>query len=361
MPGGDAASGAERGVEFLSRIANLIGSPSWLLHEIDAAGGRLIFLPVARATLARAAFLDGRCPLAEGGAATCTIDEALAAAAEAGPPGPDRFVFHMSFCGSTLIARILDRPAKALVLREPNILVGLADWKAAQARAGRADPRFAPMVALALASLRARWRPDEPVLIKPSNWVNNLLPELCAGDARAACIQIEPRPFLRAVFRGGRERMAFIARLVAHLAAGSACDEALLGAAIRSAPDPLGRIACLSLLALHLQRRRFRAAFPGHVPVGFDMISQRPIAAAIAVAEAVALDLTYDEVADGVARNLGLDAKQPGLAYSVQEHVRADAETEHVHGARFDDAMIWAADLLDPWFVGGDFAVRHAG
>ncbi len=358
MAGGCATSGAERGVVFLSRIADLIRSPSWLLHEIDVVGGRLTFLPVARATLARASFLDGRRPLAEGPAATCSIDEALAADL---PPGPDRFVVHMSFCGSTLIARILDRPARAFVLREPNILVDLADWKAAQARAGRADPRFEPMVALALASLRARWRPDEPVLVKPSNWVNNLLPELCAGDARAACIQIEPRPFLRAVFRGGRDRMAFTARLAAHLAAGSACDQALLAAAVRAAPDPLGQVAHIALLALHLQRRRFRAALPGHVPIGFDMISQRPIGAALAVTEALNLDLSYDEIAAGVARNIGLDAKQPGLAYSVQDHVRADAEAEHAHGARFDDAMIWAADLLDPWFLGGDFAVRHAG
>ena len=345
----------------MSRIVELIRSPHWLLHEIDVAARRLTFIPVARSMLARASFLDGRRPLAEGAAVSCTIDEALAAAAEARPPGPDRFIFHMSFCGSTLVARILDRPAKAFVLREPNVLVDLADWKEAQARAGRADPRFAPMAALALASLRARWRPDEPVLVKPSNWVNNILPELCAGDARAACIQIEPRPFLRAVFRGGRERMAFTARLAAHLAAGSACDEALLAAAIGAGPDPLGRIAYLALLALHFQRRRFHAALPGHVPIGFDMISQRPIAAALAVTEAVALDLSWDDVADGVARNLGLDAKQPGLAYSAQEHARADAESEHAHGARFDRAMMWAADLLDPWFVGGDFAIRHAG
>ncbi len=345
----------------MSRIAELLRSPSWLLHRIDVAAGRLIFLPVARSTLASASFLDGRRPLAEGAAASCTIDEALAAAAEAGPPGPDRFLFHMSFCGSSLLARILDRPARAFVLREPNALVDLADWKAAQEREGRADARFAPIVALTCASLRARWRRDEPVLIKPSNWVNNILPELLARDARAACIQIEPRPFLRAVFRGGRERMAFTARLAAHLAAGSACDQALLAAAIRASADPLGQMAHLALLVLHLQRRRFRAALPGHVPIGFDMISHSPIAAALAAAEAAAIDLSWEEVAAGVARNIGIDAKQPGMAYSVQDHVRADAEGEHLHGHYFDAAMNWAADLLDPWFVGGDFAVRHVG
>lgn len=343
----------------MSRILELLRSPSWLLHGIDVEEGRLCFLPVVRRTLERASFLDGRRPLAESAAATCTIDEALAAAEDL-QPDPGRFLFHMSFCGSTLMARILDRPGRAFVLREPNILVDLADWKSAQARDGRFDPRFEPVVALALFSLNARWRPDEAVLVKPSNWVNNLLPELLAGDARAACIQIEPRPFLRAVFRGGRERMAFTARLAAHLAAGSACDQALLGAAIRASADPLGRLAYIASLALHLQRRRFRATLPGHVPIGFDMILHSPVSAGLAAAEAAALDLSHEDVAAGVARNVGLDAKQPGLAYSVQDHVRADAEVEHLYGAHFDGAMNWAADLLDPWFAGGDFAMSRA-
>ena len=343
----------------MSRIPDLIRSPHWLLHDLDLAEGRLVFLPVARTALQRAAFLDDRRPFAEGPAATCTIDEALAAAEDL-PKAPDRFLFHMSFCGSTLLARILDRPTHAFVLREPNILVQLADWKAAQAREGREDARFRPTVALALAGLRARWRPDEPVLIKPSNWVNNLLAELLAGDARAACIQIEARPFLRAVFRGGRERMAFTARLAAHLAAGCASDQALLGAAVRASRDPLGQLAHLALLALHFQRRRFRVALPGHVPIGFDMIIHNPAGAALAAAEALGLDLSWEDAAAGVSRNAGLDAKQPGMAYSVQEHVRADAEGEHLHGHHFDAAMLWAADLLDPWFAGGDFAVRRA-
>jgi hypothetical protein len=348
------------------RIADLIHDPFWLLHRVDIEGGRLLFLPTTQSKLRHASFLDGRTPIEAGAPVAVPIEDALDEGFDR-PAGPDRFVFHVSFCGSTLLARILDRPGRVMVLREPHCLVDLADWKAALDRACRRDERFEALLRLACASLRARWAPDEPVVVKPSNWANTLVGPLCAENSgiRPLFVTMAPRAFLRAVFRGGRNRLAFTARVARHLASGDAGAETLVAAAVRGAPEPLGQVANLVLVAYALQLRRFRAAADS-VPepfVAFSQIEHAPLAAACAAADALDLDLGADALAAGVALNAGRDAKQPGAVYQAAEHRLADERSEDQYGGLFDAALAWADDYLPrlaPSDAGEGFA-RRAG
>ena len=355
----------------LCEAADLLHDPGFLLHGLDLAGDRLIFLPTTRRLIERASFLDGRTEIASGPAVACGLAGALETADES-EAAPDRFIFHVAFCGSTRLTRILDRPGQVLALREPNVLVDLANWKAALDSRSAQDMRLAPLVRLACASLRARWQPTEAIVVKPSNWVNNLLPELChpGRDMRPLFVVSSRRSFLRAVFRGGRDRLAFAARAAAHLAGARSSHQALLNAAIRAARDPLGQAAHLAAFAHWLQHRQFRRAMlaggwgSDHV-VTFDRIEQFPGAAAAAASAALGLDLSADDLADGVARNTGRHAKQPDAAYSAEERFEADRKIERVHGADIEAALAWARDLLpedDQAFEGAEaFPARRAG
>jgi hypothetical protein len=349
------------------RIADLIHDPSWLLHRIDVERDRLLFVPTTQRLLRHASFLDGRTAIDAGAPVEVPIEAALETDLEP-PAAPDRFIFHVSFCGSTLLARMLDRPGAAMVLREPHCLVDLADWKAALDRRCRGDSRFEPLLRLACATLRTPWAAGEPVVVKPSNWVNNLLGPLCTGPSamRPLFVTMPPRAFLRAVFRGGRDRIGFTARAAGHFASGDAAAGTLLGAAVRGAPEPLGQAANLVLLAYHLQLRRFRAAADagGATPhfLTIDAIEQTPLAAATQAAAALGLDIADDQLAAGADWLAARDAKRPGEPYSAAEHRRADAMQEEAHGALFDAAFAWAEDyfVLDP--VGeAEAAARRAG
>jgi hypothetical protein len=354
----------------IGQARELLFDPRYLLHRIDHEGGRLIFLPTTRRLLARASFLDGRTRIASGPEIACSIADALRGADVSVGGSRDRFIFHVSFCGSTRLARILDRPGRTLAMREPNVLVDLADWKAALDQRFASDPRLASLVRLACASLRSRWQPDEAVVVKPSNWVNNLIPELASASPglRPLFVVISRRAFLRAVFRGGRERLAYTARAAAHLAAGRPSDRALLNAAISASSDPLGKVAHIAAFAHWLQHRQFRSAMDAggwgsdHV-VTFDQIESAPRAAASTAAAALDLALTADDLAEGVGRTSERNAKQPDAAYSREERFEADLKVDRVHGGHIEAALAWARDLL---VEGGspadeDLIVRQAG
>lgn len=333
------------------RVADLVSKPAWLLHEMDIGADRIGFLPVARHLLQRAGFLDGREPISVGEPVALSVAQALTLPL---PPSdePDRMLFHVSFCGSTLLTRMIERPGKVLVLREPHGPVGLADWKAK--RGHRPDPRIRRLADLARASLRARWQRAERIVVKPTNWCNNLIPELCGPDVRPLFVTIAPRNFLRAVFRGNRDRIAFTILAAQHFAAGAPADAALIAAALRDLPDSLDRACAMVLLALHFQERAFRAAMAeggwgdAHL-IDYERLAGAPFEAAEAANRALDLGLSADEVAEAVARNTSRDAKLAGRAFSAEGQDGVNDAIEHAHARHFDAALAWAAaNVPDP-------------
>ena len=141
-------------------LDDLFASPDHYLHSFE--GDAALFMPMDRAAYHRSIFLDGRISPAAN-----RIDEAPGrrrltdAVRQAAPTG---WIFHVAHCGSTLLARALDRPSANLVLREPLALRQLAL---------AADPG---RLALTLAMLSKRYRDDLPTIVKANVPVNFLLP-----------------------------------------------------------------------------------------------------------------------------------------------------------------------------------------
>lgn len=327
-----------------------IVDPAFFLHRIDFAADRATFVRADRDALRAASFIDGRTPFWEGPLVELPLSEIL----RIGLPDalPDRFLFHVGFCGSTLLARLLDRPGRALLLREPQALTDIAAYQSMLDRSGLRDERVRPALRLACRLLQRRWEPHEAVVLKPSNWINNLLPLLCIDPPaiRPCFLSIDRRVFLRAVFRGGADRLAFTARAATHFSNAGEAGAQWVAAALSQPVGQLDKLALLAALAHRFQYDLFGAAAKGsgwtaahHLT--FAGIRADPGAAAQRAAALLGLDLPAIPAGSGALR---YHAKQPDSAFSWDAQDEADAAIEAEHGARIDRACRWMEEALPP-------------
>ncbi len=309
------------------------------LHRLDSLSGNAVIADTDSARLQAASFLDGREAFA--------AEEQLVSIRPADllPLRPAAFVFHVGFCGSTLLARLLDQPGSVLALREPQCLTDIASQRRA-IRAGQAIAGFAPIIGHALANLG---QGDERIVIKPSNWINGALPDLvaCGAIARAVFLTCDRREFLIAAFRGGRDRLAFCARLASELADEFANGTAILAHEAALDCDPLDRIARICALLHAMQEALFaqtraRAAIPDAALLTFAELIADP-AGTVARAQA-ALGLPAGNAA-AEKDALSAHSKDPQRRFSSVDSAAANAVVEHHHAARFDQALAWAAAL----------------
>jgi hypothetical protein len=313
----------------------IVRDPRFLLHRIDPVHRQLQFRPTTIEAVREAAFIDGRTEIWAGPAEVLPFGAAIEKTAS-----PLRLVFHMSFCGSTLLARLLDRPGRVLALKEPNCLVDLADWK----RTAGTD--LEPILHFALAMLARPWAEDEQILLKPSSWANNLIDDLLGDDGRAVFVTIARDRFLEAALRGGSERMAFAARLAAHLAPFVDGGPARLQAAIDAEAEPIGKVARLALAAHDFELRLFERAGVAEV-IDFAMIEESPFEAASTASDALQLGLDESEIEANCERWAGANAKAEAT-YSADQRASENAEVRAAYGTLIDDALAWSEAALGP-------------
>ncbi len=187
-----------------------LSDPGWFLHDLDPSSGRAGFARTDRAALSAAPFLDHQWREAS------AVDAVLPQLPAAGPDAPRlNFIWHTSFCASTLLAACLDSPGRCLALKEPRALVLLADLK----RAGHLA--HAPGLARSVFSLLGRrFDADEQVLIKPSNGANTLIIEAAAQtQGRMLLLHSDCESFVLSVARKGQAGFAYVRDLFRALAA----------------------------------------------------------------------------------------------------------------------------------------------
>ncbi len=332
-------------------IADIIENPRYVPHRVSLAGNSITFIPADPEALRSASFIDGRSDFSSGVSIDVDLRDILNHPIAA--PGPDRLIFHVGFCGSTLLSRLLDQPGQSLVLREPNCLADLANHVASADRESRDKGDLAAIMPALWALLRRRWDRDEPVVVKPSNWINNIAPDLCAaGRAVRPLFLTMPRAaFVRAVFRGGPERLAFAARAAVHLSTRGSENAELVAAALGRSTDQPGKLAALAVVAHEIQMRLLReAAAQGGWSdahwLTLDELASDPRVAARKAADALAITLPEPGLDAACERWLSRHAKQPDTRYSAEAEADADRRATADHGADIDAALRWAEDAL---------------
>lgn len=310
------------------------------LHRMDSITGEAVEVVTDRTRLSNASFLDGR--------ETFWRQQALVPLRPGARdrPSADRFIFHVGFAGSTLLARLLHRHGQVLALKEPQCLADIAGQRAAIV-AGKGIAPLGTLLDHALAELARAGDADMALVVKPTNWANLLLPELCAPFRvrHAVFVTMDRRAFLRACFRGGRERLAFCTRLTSALAPVVPRGNDLLRAAIDAGDDPLDRVGRIVALLHWLQESLFHHAmaqrgWPDSVLVRFEDLLADPAATVQRVQRLLALpELPAD--ADHAARLMKRHTKDPSAAFRQSGRATQDREVDRYHAERFDAALAW--------------------
>ena len=309
------------------------------LHKVDPARRTGTFVRTSASALRDAAFLDGRTCYWDGS----PVDQEIASIES--DVGPHRYIFHVGFCGSTLLARLLDQPGQTLVLREPQSLTDIAAYCSALDREGLHDPDLSPLLRTVCASLYRPWQAGERVVIKPSNWVNVLLPDLVTKrPARPLFLTMERRAFVRAILRGGPARIAFAARAAVHISNGSDANAAQVAEALARPVSDDDRLLTLAGLLYNFQLERFRAAalaggWPAAHWLTLEQVRSDPASALQAAA------LALDIAPPPTGRALMEHAKQPGLLYSITSEAERDSALEAEHGSRISQTLTWIDEL----------------
>jgi hypothetical protein len=334
----------------LSPSSDWLCDPSALPHQVDFPAGNLIVLPTGREQIEAASFLDGRSNFSTGSPFAVPLDHVMAS--ELPSAGTRRYIFHIGFCGSTFLSRLIESPGHSVVLREPNALAGLANVRAALDRGEGMEDRFPATLDAIQILLNRPWSEGVPVVIKPSNWVNNLLPDLCADPdgTKPLFLTIERGSFLKAVLRGGSSRLAFAARAAVHLSSRHDQDAVLVNKALAEGTD-IQKLTRLTLVLHHIQLQSFaRAARAGgwgaaHM-LTFEQLQADPVDAGQRAASALDISLPIDNIAQNHARWSSSNAKNPSLAYSQERERHSLIEIDDAQGDDIRRAMEWAGDVL---------------
>lgn len=318
----------------------LPGEEIAFLHRMDSVEGDAVMVATDRARLSKASFLDGR--------ETFWSEQRLCRLAPA-PPAvtpATRFVFHVGFAGSTLLARLLDWPGHVVVLKEPQCLADLAGQREL-IEAGKGIAPIGRLLDYALAELGSAGGPDVPVVVKPTNWVNGLLPELCAPRRidHALFVSMDARHYLGATFRGGNERLAFCARLASSIAPVVPRGAALLERAIASTDDPFGRMARIMAVLHWLHESLFDRVieangWPDDVRIDFADLLARPDRVLQRAQEHLALPARPPQTGRA-AMLMKRHTKDPASAFRPAARAQEDEFIEQRYGARFDEALAW--------------------
>lgn len=298
--------------------ADILEDPAWFPDRIDAENRLVRLVHTRHDILAESGFLDGRTPLSDR-STTCILpfEDFVAGLA---PAPAMRWIFHASFCGSTLLARVATVAGHGLCLREPQILTDLSERKIALA--GTADPLLDRMLDASLAKLSQRWRPGELIVIKPSNWVNPILPELWCPQRqdRTMIVAIGRDDFLVAVLRGGRDRIAYTLRLFERFEARSPLLAPIVTGAMPAGTEPMLQASCL-IVALHWAQNIVMAARciaagidPADITLDFPHFLDDPAGNATRLAAGLDLPIAEDTLAASVAHHLPRHSKTGGVA-----------------------------------------------
>ena len=297
-------------------LDDLYASPDHYLHSFE--GEDAVFVPMDRAAYHRSIFLDHRISAASEGSLRVSV-ESLANYPVC--PKTMSWIFQIAHCGSTLLARALDQPDYALVLREPFALRQIAL---------DTDRQRLPLVR---AMLGKRYLSNIPTIAKGNVPINSLLPSLIAlspGD-HAIFLYCPLRDYLLAVLRTPEHR-AWVRGITSQL-----CQH--LGD-LEGASDA-ERAAALWLF----QMRAFKAAMllmPGSVSLDATRFFEAPHIGLAAAASHFGMSLPAARVAQIVEGPIfATNAKRPGVPFDNAARMESRASLEHTIRTELDDGQAW--------------------
>jgi hypothetical protein len=246
------------------------------------------------------------------------------------------WIFHVAHCGSTLLARALDREEGSLVLREPRPLRQLGLTR------GSAGDAWRARLHLAAALAGRRYRPDAATIVKANVPVNFILADLMALDPSAPAILLyfPLRAYVLAVLRSPAHR-AWVVNITTQL-------EPAISAGVgdMSGLDVAERAAALWLAQMRIYAEALER-YPGTRSLAADALLGTPRPALAAAAAHFGVGLAEAELDSIVAGDLfATYSKSPALAFDNEARLSLRAENARALGPEIERARRWVEGRL---------------
>lgn len=311
------------------------------LHRLDALERQAMIVETNVRHLRVASFLDGRERFWSNqsvGDVAALLENSVAGTAQS-----VGWIFHVGFCGSTLLTRLLEANDDILCLREPQSLVDLSDQLDTMRRVGKPElaMQWLGRISGHFANLPGS---QGHVVVKPSSWVNPLLPAFEQAQLldHAVFVTMDRRAWLSAVVRGGRDRLAFVARCADHAVRASGRHAEMMAQAVASVSDPIDQVVRVAALLNALQNDEFDRIDPKHERrIDYGRIVDDPRGAVSDVRAMLGLP-----GAGGAVPSVDWHAKDPAKRFDSVARGAEDLAVEAEHGCRIDQAMAWIDRIL---------------
>lgn len=312
----------------------------WFPVDLHVTGRWLAMLDLEPEVLERSTFLDKRIAASLADATPVALDQAATAAL---PQAPLGWIFHTSFCCSTLLARALHLPPHQVVLKEPMVLRRLAD---ARHDGTDIDGFVAPITRL----LARPWHPAGRVVVKPTHAALNIASDLldAAPGSRGVMVTSSLEDFLISNIKKPAETQAKIPTMVERAFAACTLHSRLPRAALEP-PDILAGAAlqwaaqreiCLDLIDRHGQDRL-------RVLHADELLDDLP-GSTWRCAQWLGLQVGRERLDRRVAEVGGRNAKALEVAYDRERRAAEARQLRDHYGPRLDRALHWFEDNVAP-------------
>lgn len=303
---------------------------------------------MTRETYSQSVFLDHRIVTAGEKTVAMAEDDFIreVGALHRAQRGP-HFIFHVAFCGSTLLCRCLDRPGRCLPYKEPLILHQLSFLARRQTTEHRHLGRGQSLLAASLRLLGRTFGESEVAVVKPSDSCANLARDMLrrANGAAGLFLYRQLRPFLLSVLKTN-DRRAY----VRGMAERARSDLARLDLYPRIDFETLtdGRLAALVWSSLVFTFSDvLRDAEISARSLDSDVLFNYPRKTIAAAARLFELNLSEDEITaileEGI---LSKDAKSPDHAFDRKRHKVNTEDARRRLATEVSDAVAWLSEVM---------------
>ncbi len=305
-------------IEFIEVPVDLQRRVTWLRRDAFANSSRVVAIPLSQL-------------------------EKLAKPNQVKPAKPISFIFHTAYCGSTFLSRSLDIPGHSISLREPQLLLDVANAKRMNWQARSANMDYRHLLHLALNLLKRSASNDEHLIIKPVNSVNNIAIETLQASpaSRALMMYTDARNFVLSTLKKG-EAARQTTRAMFDLLR---CDfphlqNLKLSDAIHM--SDLKLILTLWRLQLEQANAVIQQLGNGSIKsVHADSLISHPADVLVAAGEVFSLNLNQSQANKILATTGAADAKDQSQTFSAEKREKTYKILEEFYGDDLEDGFKW--------------------
>lgn len=334
----------------LIRMEQILEGEEYFLNALDTASESLEFLRTDLATLQSAAFLDGRSEVSiDKKKYTVSLADAMSWYETRGAAwSRSRLIFHVSFCGSTLLGRALDTADSVLVYKEPQVLTSLEEMIRHSDSGGAGGFSWNQVLGLVLSQFNGADLTSRVRVVKPSNLINSIVRDICElnDQNRAVFLDMDPRAFLIAVLRGGSARVSFIFRILENLRSTFSGYDQTVSRLSSGVKDEMAVVARKILLAHAMQSRIFADVMTSlpedrYAQLTYEQLIASPQQHVSRIASSLELGISPDQIGRNIDSSFGRHSKADGLPFDPHSAAEVDAQVIELYPRVIEDAMDW--------------------